>query len=245
MKKASKQFLIIGFILGYLCFGIIAYSKIIFSDIFSSPLYLFLFISGFLSPFISAFIVFIFNKDELGGLKGFLHNFKTIKSKKSIILIPIFLIGHYGLGMILKNTQVHGNIKDFLLYLPMMLLILGSQEIGWRKIVQPAFEEDNGYLKSIIITGLFWALWFFPLIFIKGFIILPQFFTQFAAYLVGISFLLTSLYKSSGSILYCTLLSSLIFAITPVIVFKQSFMLLGIAILEALIGNVFKNKEFN
>lgn len=245
MKKISRQFLIIGFTLGYLCFGMIAYSNTVFSDIFYNPIYLSLFILGFLSPFISTFIVFVLNKDELDGIKGFINNFKIIKSKKSIILIPIFLIGHYGLGMLLKNTQIHGTIKDFLLYLPIMILIFGSQEIGWRKIVQPAFEDSNGYLKSIIITGLFWSLWFLPLIFIKGFIVLPQFFTQFTAYLVGISFLLTSLYKVSGSLLYCALLSSLIFALAPVIVFKQSFMLLGIAILEAIIGNIFKDKNFN
>lgn len=245
MKRVSKQYLLISFIIGYLSFGIIVYSKTIFRDIFHNPLYFSLFILGFLGPLISTLVVFLLNKEELGGVKGFLGDLKMIRTSKSIILVPIFLIGHYGLGMLLKNAQLLGTIKDFLKYLPLMILILGSQEIGWRRIVQPAFEEDNGYYKSIIISGLFWSLWFLPLIFIPGFIVLPQFFTQFAAYLIGISFLLTSLYKASGSISYCILLSSLLFALAPVIVFKQGFMLIGIAVLEAIIGSIFRDMDFN
>lgn len=245
MKKISKQFLFISFILGYLCFGIIAYSNTIFNDIFYNPIYLFLFILGFLSPFIATIIVFTLNKDRLDGIKGLINNFKTIRTRKAIILILIFLFSHYGLALLLKNLYIQENIGKFILYLPMMILLIGSQEMGWRRIVQPTFEEDKGYLKSIIITGLFWSLWFFPLIFIKGFIVLPQFFTQFAAYLVGIGALLTSLYKASGSILYCILLSGLIFALAPILVFKQNFMLIFIAILEIIIGNIFKNKNFH
>lgn len=245
LKRISKQFLLISFILGYLCFGIIAYSNIIFNDIFYSPIYLPLFILGFLSPFIATIIVFTSNKDRLGGIRGLINNFKTIRSRKAIMLILIFFFSHYGLGILLKNVYIQENIGRFVLYLPTMILLIGSQEIGWRRIVQPTFEENRGYLKSIIITGLFWSLWFLPLIFIRGFMVLPQFFTQFAAYLVGISALLTSLYKASGSILYCTLLSGLIFALAPIVVFKQNFVLVFIAILEIIIGNIFKDKNFH
>lgn len=243
MKKISKQFLLLTFILGYLCFGIIAYSNIIFSNIFYSPIYLLLLILGSLSPFISALIVFVLNKDRLGGIEGFINNFTVIKNRNNFLLIIVFTLFHYGLGAIFKNIYLYENIGKYPLYLPIMVLLIGSQEIGWRRIVYLSFEEEKGYIKSVIITGLFWSLWFLPLIFIKGFIVLPQFFTQFAAYLVGISALLTSLYKSSGSILYCTLLSGLIFAMAPILAFKQNFTLVGIAILEIVIGNIFRDKE--
>ncbi|MDR7869455.1 MAG: hypothetical protein RIN55_01260 [Tissierellaceae bacterium] len=245
MKNQTKQFLIIAFLLGYLCFGIIAFSNIVFSDILSNPLYLFLLTLGFLSPFISSFIVYILNKKELGGFPGFIDNFKFVKSKKSIILVFVLLVAHYGFGIILKNVGAYGNVLDFFKYLPIMIVFLGSQEIGWRKLVQPNFEKEKGFYKSILITGLFWSLWFLPLIFIRGFVILPQSYGQFAAYLVGISFLLTTMYKSSKSILYAVLLSSLIFALTPVISLKQGYMLLAIAILEALVASTLRNKEFN
>ncbi len=240
LKRHTKQFLIIAFILAYLCFGIIISTNSGLGEVLSSPLLLLLLVLGFLSPFLSSLIVFILNKEELGGLSGFIDNYRVPKSKESIIWVFIFLAVHYGLGIILNNVGLYGDFLDFFKYLPIMIILLGSQELGWRRIVQPFFEKERGYYRSIIITGLFWAVWFMPLIFIRGFIVLPQFYTQFAAYLIGLSFLLTALYKKSQSILYCTILSSLIFALVPVIVFKVGYGLLAIALFEAIVVGFFK-----
>lgn len=244
MKKSSKQFLIISFIISYICFGIIVYSRVAFTHIFNNPLYLSLFILGCLGPLISSLIVHILNKKELGGIRGFTDNLKVIKAPKAIILVPLFLIAHYGFAILLKTVYKYGNFIEFFRYLP-IAIIIGSQEIGWRGIVQPGNEEKNGFWKSSIITGLFWSLWIFPLIYVPQFIILPQFYAQFTAYLVGISILLTTIYKSSGSIVYCIILSSFIFALFPVIILKQNSMLVLIALLDAIIANTFKNKIFN
>ncbi|MEW9095769.1 MAG: CPBP family glutamic-type intramembrane protease [Clostridiaceae bacterium] len=245
MKKSSKQFLIISFIISYICFGIIVHSRIVFTQIFDSPLYLSLFVLGCLGPLISSFIVHILNKKELGGMRGFIDRLKIVKAPKTIVLIPLFLIAHYGFAILLKNVYRYGSIIDFFRYLPIIIIILGSQEIGWRGIVQPGNEEKNGFWKSSIITGLFWSLWFLPLIYIPQFIILPHFYAQFAAYLVGISILLTTLYKSSGSIVYCIMLSSFIFALFPVIILKQSSMLVLLALIDSIVANTFKNKISN
>lgn len=229
MKKTTKLYLILSFLISYISFGIIVYSRIVFNEIFKSPLYLSLFILGCLGPFISAVIVKGINKDEL----------KFVRSK-SIILIPIFLIAHYGFNILLKNVYRYGNFLDFFKFLPIMLILFGLQEIGWRGIVQPTFEKEKGLIKSCIITGIFWGIWFLPLIFIPEFVVLPQFYTQFVAYLIGISVLLTTIYKSSKSILYSIILSTLIFALAPVIVLKQGFMLIGIAVIDAIISSMFK-----
>lgn len=242
LKKSSNQFLLISFIISYTCFGLIIYYKVIFNDIFSNPFYLFIFILGCLGPLISAFLVHILNKEDLGGVKGFINKLKTINTPKNIILIPIFLGAHYGFAILLKSVYKYGNFTDFFFYLPIIIVILGSQEIGWRGIVQPAHEEKSGFWKSSISTGLFWSLWFLPLIYIPKFIVLPQFYAQFSAYLVGISILLTTLYKASGSIMYCMILSSLIFSLLPVIILKQSFMLVVIALVDAIIANTFGTK---
>lgn len=242
MKKSYNQFLLISFIISYSCFGLLIYYKVIFSDIFSNPLYLFIFILGCLGPLISAFLVHILNKENLGGVKGFINKLKTIYAPRNIILIPIFLGAHYGFAILLKGVYKYGSFIDFLFYLPIVVVILGSQEIGWRGIVQPVNEEKSGFWKSSISTGLFWSLWFLPLIYIPKFIVLPQFYAQFSAYLVGISILLTTLYKASGSIIYCMILSSFIFSLSPVIILKQSSMLVVIALVDAIIANIFRNK---
>ena len=243
LNKYTKQFLIIAFALGYLCFGIIIYSNTAFGEVFSNPLYLFLLVLGFLSPFLASLAVFVINKEELGGLSGLIGLYKPSKSPEAIVWVLVLLIVHYGFGILLNNVGKYGNLVDFFKYFPIMILLLGSQEIGWRKIVQPSFEKEKGFYKSIIITGLLWALWFLPLVFFRGFIVLPEFYSQFAAYLVGVSFLLTSMYRISNNIVHCAVLSGLIFALVPVIIFKQGFMLVGIAILEVMVASFFKNKN--
>jgi hypothetical protein len=245
LKKINKQFLSIAFILAYVCFGIIAYTNTGFGEVFRNPLLLTLLTIGFLSPFISSLIVYIINKDELGGLSGFMENFKITNSVTSIGMVFVLLAAHYGFGIILKNVGVYGTFLDFFKYLPIMIVFMGLQEIGWRRIVQPHFENERGFYRSVIITGLLWAVWFLPLIFVKGFLILPQFYSQFAGYLVGISFLLTTIYKMTDRISYSIILSSLIFALVPVIVFKQGWLLLAIAVLEVFVSSVLRNKKIN
>ena len=141
MKNYIKHYLIISFLLGYISFGIIIISDTGFVDIFSNPFYLLLLTIGFLSPFIASLIVYAIHNNELGGIKGFKSNFKIIKSNKALILVFVLLITHYAFGIIFKNIGAYGNLIDFIKYLPFMVIFLGSQEIGWRKIIQPYFER--------------------------------------------------------------------------------------------------------
>jgi len=242
VKNYIVLFLTISFILGYLSFGFIAFSTTSFLEILSNPLHLTLLIIGFLSPLAASLICHSLHRDKLGGLDSLKAKLKPNNQKGSLIMLFILLAIHYGLAYVLRIIDSYGDLIDLFKYFPLMLILLGSQEIGWRSLVQPYFEEEKGYAKSIIITGLFWALWFFPLTLIRGFIIPANFFTQFAAYLVGLSFLLTSLYKSSGSLIYPILLSTLIFALVPVIIFKLSNMFIGLAILEGVISLFFKGE---
>jgi hypothetical protein len=245
LKKITLQFLIITFAIGYLSFGTLVLLNVGFGEILSEPLLLFLLGLGFLSPFISSVIVHILHKDQLNGLAGLVDSLKSTMSPTPILMVLALLATHYGLGIILGNIGLYGSLIDFLKYLPIVVVFLGLQEVGWRKIAQPYLEEIRGFYRSVVIIGLLWALWFLPLVLIKGFIILPQFYTQFAGYLVGISFLLTTIYKVTQKITYPLILSSLIFALVPVIVFKQGNMLLLIALLEAILAGILHKKQFN
>ncbi|WFA08930.1 CPBP family intramembrane glutamic endopeptidase [Tissierella sp. Yu-01] len=245
MKKSCKLYLLISFTISYICFGIIAYNRIPFKEVFASLQYILLFVLGCLGPFISSLIVYSLNIDNLGGVKGFKSKICYHNFAKSVKLIFLFIFTHYGFSILLNNIQGYGNIVDFFYYLPIMLILMGSQEIGWRSILQPNLEVRNGFWKSSISTGLIWALWFLPLIFIPNFLILPHYYSQFAAYLVGLSFMLTTLYKVSGSILYSIILSACIFALYPVLLVKQGFMQVGIVLIEALVVSMVKNKNLD
>lgn len=244
LKKHTVHFLIIALLLGYLSFGILVLSNTSFGQVFTNPLHLLLLFFGFLSPFISSIIVYVLHKSDLGGLPGFLSNFSIRFSNKHFVLLILLFASHYVFGIIFNAVGAYGKVIDFFKYLPIILIIMGSQEIGWRKITQPYFEKEKGFYKSVIITGLFWAIWFLPLVFIKGFLVRPEFYTQFAIYLVGLSFLLTSIFKITKQVSYSMILSSLIISLTPVIMFKQDNIILVIPILEILVASLIKNKEF-
>lgn len=245
MNKNCKLYLLLTFIISYLSFGIIVYSRTPFREVLTNVSFLVFFIIGCLGPFFSALIVYKLDKKNLR-LKLIIKNSFNLKiNKEAFILIFIFIAIHYGFGIALHNIEQYGDVINFLYCLPIMLIIMGLQEFGWRGILQPSLEEINGFYKSNIATGLIWALWFFPVLFIPNFFILPVYFTQFAAYLVGISFMLALLYRSSGNILYCIILSTLIFALYPLLVFRQGFMLIAIAVIEAALVSVIKSSSLN
>ena len=49
------------------------------------------------------------------------------------------------------------------------LLTATGEEIGWRGFLTPALNERIGLNKTLLITGLFWCLWHFPLLIWGGY----------------------------------------------------------------------------
>lgn len=49
------------------------------------------------------------------------------------------------------------------------LLTATGEEIGWRGFLVPALHEKIGLNKTLLVTGLFWCLWHFPLLIWGGY----------------------------------------------------------------------------
>ena len=49
------------------------------------------------------------------------------------------------------------------------LLTATGEEIGWRGFLVPALKERLGVVKTLLITGLFWCVWHFPLLIWGGY----------------------------------------------------------------------------
>ena len=49
------------------------------------------------------------------------------------------------------------------------LLTATGEEIGWRGFLVPALREKFGVIMTLLITGLFWCLWHFPLLIWGGY----------------------------------------------------------------------------
>lgn len=66
--------------------------------------------------------------------------------------------------LILKDCVPYGIIGIFI-----GLLTATGEEIGWRGFLVPALHEKIGLNKTLLVTGLFWCLWHFPLLIWGGY----------------------------------------------------------------------------
>lgn len=69
------------------------------------------------------------------------------------------------LFLILKDCLPAGIIGIFA-----GLLTATGEEIGWRGFLVPALHEKFGVIEALLITGLFWCLWHFPLLIWGGYV---------------------------------------------------------------------------
>lgn len=245
LKKICNQFLIITFLISYACFGALVYSRLVFSQLMEHPFYRILFILGCLGPVIAAVAVHMVHRESLGGIRGLWAKLIAVENPKSALLIVLFLAIHYGFGAVMGILGEFRGLGVFLKSFPIMLVLFGSQEIGWRVIVQTRYEADQGFWKSTIITGLMWAMWFLPLLLIPQFVVYPDFFMQFSACIVGMGMLQTTIYKQSGSILYGILSSTLFFSVLASTGLKHSNMVVAVAAVDVAITFACNSKLLN
>ncbi len=243
MDQNTKRFLGIAFGWSYLCFGIVIASRQPFSSL-SIPMFA-LFLLGCLGPLTGAVGVYLLDRRNLGGLGGMWQDtIQTENGWRGLLPALLFLLLHYGLAILLGVAGAFGPVKKLLVYLPMMLVLFGTGEIGWRRIVQPGIEAvRGGFWRSSIITGLLWSLWFLPMLFIPGFVIRSDFYMQFTAYLIGVGLLLTTLFQKSG-LSGCILFSTLFFSLSAVVILRQGNYLLAVVAVDLVIAMAYNSRVF-
>ena len=106
--------------------------------------------------------------------------------------------------LILKDCLPAGIIGVFV-----SLLTATGEEIGWRGFLVPALREKVGLHKTLLITGLFWCLWHFPLLIWGGYMEGPSLAYSLIAFVlcifpVGVICALLAL--QSGSLWPCAFL---------------------------------------
>jgi uncharacterized protein len=97
------------------------------------------------------------------------------------------------------------SILSIIINLPLLILLGGLEELGWRGILQPQLEKVINYLPSIFMVGSIWSLWHLPLWFIEG---SPQSSLPFGLYLfsgVVLTSSFTTLYKYTNNLFLCVL----------------------------------------
>lgn len=141
-----------------------------------------------------------------GALLEFLKPFAALNIGWTL-LVKIFLIlgtvnavawfvpemfGHERLGMLLPSIWVFPAVWLF-----MILLGGGQEEIGWRGYILPFLESRFGLWKGNILLGIVWSLWHLPLWFVPQ---ANQGHMPFAAFvigLIGLSFIFSWVMKAA------------------------------------------------
>ena len=205
MKKICK-YLIISFAVTYLFWGI----DIILSclGLYEHPGYNFgivFYIIAACSPAIAVFIIWQRDSEK----KGIRYFVKTIiRLSDPVIelsLLIIFLAIRFGIPFLFGDVIITGRWWQVVLFIPVMFLFGGFEEIGWRGYLQPILENKYGFIVSTLINCSIWILWHIPLCFIKGTYQYSGNYLWFAFSLVGSAFSLAALHKVKGNIIPCIL----------------------------------------
>jgi membrane protease YdiL (CAAX protease family) len=156
-KKSIVVFLVITFFLSSICY----YIRIAGGDKAAGMTSILMWCPG-----IAAIIVrFIFyRKEKVLGWNG--CQMKYIWAAIGIPMVYLFL--SYGIYWLLIRTSFTGkiytnSIVTLLLLVPSSIITATGEEIGWRGFLLPKMTEVLSLKVTILLCGLIWAVWHFPL----------------------------------------------------------------------------------
>ncbi|MDR1237710.1 MAG: CPBP family intramembrane metalloprotease [Propionibacteriaceae bacterium] len=108
-------------------------------------------------------------------------------------------------GLEARGVSDHIPLYLTLLGIPIFFFGGGSEELGWRGLLQPELEKRMHFIPATIITGTIWTLWHLPLWFIPSTGQSEINFGFFFIMVMGLSFGLATIRRLSGSVLLCVL----------------------------------------
>lgn len=243
MSKAMKYFLCFIVLLTAAGFGPLIAKGWTFQEVLANPLGIALFTLGCLAPALATVLVYVLDKEK-GGLRQLWKDISHQEKKSSWLMMIYFLILHYGLAFLMGFVADLGTFGDFIKALPVMFVLFGTQELGWRLMMQPALESYRGFWKGNIALGMIISLWFLPLVYIPGFYFRADMYLVLAIYLVGITLMQSTIRNQGGSILTAAAFSTLHYSMLAIFSLLQSSNLMILLLIDGLMAFTFKSKIF-
>jgi len=107
-----------------------------------------------------------------------------------------------------ENFDVTGSVPIYLtiIAIPLFFFLGGSEEIGWRGILQPELEKKLPFVPTALVIAVIWTLWHVPLWFMVGSTQSEVNFWLFLIGCTGLSFALTAVRRITGSVILCVLI---------------------------------------
>ena len=175
---------------------------------YGTPVSLLLFVLGALAPAIAAVMVLL--KNKVMNAKQFFKKIFAVKQPVSMYLITIgFVAIYFGIGALTGLFEYnHNPIYLSLLSFPIMILVGGLEEVGWRFVFQPELEKKYPFALASAIVGVVWTVWHLPLFFIEGSSQNSMNFGIFFIGTIGLSFTYAAVYRLSKSVWLCIFIHS-------------------------------------
>ncbi len=158
-----------------------------------------------LAPVYAVFII-LKRHQKISGVKDFCGLIlRTEHILKTIVVTALFFLAFLVLN-ILSNDYLHEPWYLFILYIPLMIIGGGLEEVGWRGFLQPALEEKMPFFVAALISGCLWTVWHIPLWFVQNASQSSMNFISFFCDCMMGAFVLATLYKLTKSVFACILL---------------------------------------
>jgi membrane protease YdiL (CAAX protease family) len=211
MVKINKDFsrvaayLILTYVISWVFWGLtIVLNNFYGLKIIESPITTVLWITGGLGPTISI-IVLLCKWKEINNFKEllrFIFNSQNL-IKTIIVTVSMFIIQFLLAFIFLPRNDTP--IYMVLIYLPVMVIGGGLEEVGWRGFLQPRLEKIIPFIVCLFFISIFWTGWHIPLFFIKGSAQNDMNFPIFFLDNFAITCLLAMIYKMTKNVFSCIL----------------------------------------
>ena len=157
-----------------------------------------------MAPAYAAFI--IERKYNRATVKGFIKKvFQTENRGKSIAVLILFALVQF-LACILQEEYSGNPWYMFILFMPMMILGGGLEEIGWQGVFQPLLQKRFSFLIAALIEGVIWSIWHLPLWLVPNTAQSSYHFIAFTLFCVTLGITLAAAHKITKSIWVSVLL---------------------------------------
>lgn len=210
MSKNIYKYIFITFVITYLFWGFdIILSKF---GLYEHPMYnigIVFYIVAACAPLIAVYILMQKEPDKKGIRYFFKYIFKFNNLILELLLLGIFIALRFGVPFLFGDVNIIGNWWQVVIFIPVMLLFGGFEEVGWRGYLQPKLEERFGFVFATLINCAIWIVWHIPLCFIRGTYQFSGNYLWFIVSLIGSAFSLAALHKVKDSIIPCILFHSI------------------------------------
>lgn len=125
--------------------------------------------------------------------------FHTKNLRKTVLFLLLFAVIQWG-ACITQESYLGGPWYLFILFMPMMILGGGLEEIGWRGVFQPLLEKRFSFPAAALIEGLIWSIWHLPLWFVPNTSQGDMNFAAFTLYCITLGLTLAAAYRLTGSL---------------------------------------------